>query len=271
ACEGYGKVIDLFIPYRRSKAGKRFAFVRFIHVMDLDRLVGNLCTIWIGRYHLHANATRFERANKLVKPLGPSQSNVHGSFALVVRGSPKPNDTIGPLSSLTALVLDDFCVVNRDLSCHAMGRVKDICSIPNLWILLAKEGFEHMKLSFLGDFDERVVWVDIEGILFNVWSRETFSKIGKKWRDALDIEYNSRSSFARKCLCVLTKQPRTILENFKLSDEESDGDREVDGVLETYFTDNSPLNRPDTVTSPRVDARVIDHSQEVHDSFNGEA
>ncbi|GJT21453.1 RNA-directed DNA polymerase, eukaryota [Tanacetum coccineum] len=77
-CQGYGKVIDVFIPNRRSKAGKRFAFVRFIRVNNLDRLVGNLCTIWIGRFHLHANVARFERANKTVKPSGPSQSNAHG-------------------------------------------------------------------------------------------------------------------------------------------------------------------------------------------------
>ncbi|GKC32179.1 RNA-directed DNA polymerase, eukaryota [Tanacetum coccineum] len=45
-CEGYGKVIDVFIPNRRSKAGKRFAFVRFIRVNDLDRLVGG--GLWRG-------------------------------------------------------------------------------------------------------------------------------------------------------------------------------------------------------------------------------
>nr|GFB92350.1 RNA-directed DNA polymerase, eukaryota, nucleotide-binding alpha-beta plait domain protein [Tanacetum cinerariifolium] len=38
-----------------SKAGKRFAFVRFIKVDNVDRLVGNLCMLWIGRMHLHAN------------------------------------------------------------------------------------------------------------------------------------------------------------------------------------------------------------------------
>ncbi|GJZ38689.1 RNA-directed DNA polymerase, eukaryota [Tanacetum coccineum] len=116
-----------------------------------------------------------------------------------------------------------------------MGRVKDINSIPNLRILLAKEGFKHVKLSYLGglwvlieldnegskqkfldhvgvnswfctllnaynDFvsDERVVWVDIEGIPLHVWSRETFAKIGNKWGEALDIEDNFGSSFARK-------------------------------------------------------------------------
>nr|GEW21196.1 ChaC-like family protein [Tanacetum cinerariifolium] len=42
-CQPYGIVVDVYIPNRRSKAGKRFAFVRFIKVDNVDRLVGNLC------------------------------------------------------------------------------------------------------------------------------------------------------------------------------------------------------------------------------------
>ncbi|GJU97875.1 hypothetical protein Tco_1327146 [Tanacetum coccineum] len=34
--------------------------------------------------------------------------------------------SVAPVSSSPALVLDDSCVVERDLSCHVMGRVKDI-------------------------------------------------------------------------------------------------------------------------------------------------
>ncbi|GJS56939.1 RNA-directed DNA polymerase, eukaryota [Tanacetum coccineum] len=74
-------------------------------------------------------------------------------------------------------------------------------------------------LNAYNDFvsDERVVWVDIEGIPLHVWSRETFAKIGNKWGEALDIEDNFGSSFARKRLCILTKQPESILEKFKES------------------------------------------------------
>nr|GEX46475.1 RNA-directed DNA polymerase, eukaryota [Tanacetum cinerariifolium] len=46
-CQAYGSVVDVFIPNRRSKEGKRFAFARFIKVQNVDRLVGNLCTLWI--------------------------------------------------------------------------------------------------------------------------------------------------------------------------------------------------------------------------------
>nr|GFB61424.1 reverse transcriptase domain, reverse transcriptase zinc-binding domain protein [Tanacetum cinerariifolium] len=48
--------------------------------------------------------------------------------------------------------------------------------------------------------DERIVWVDIEGVPLNAWSRETFLKIGKKWGEALDMEDNSNCSFGRKRL-----------------------------------------------------------------------
>ncbi|GKE70171.1 nucleotide-binding alpha-beta plait domain-containing protein [Tanacetum coccineum] len=61
ACKQYGHVVDAFIPNKRSKAGKRFGFVRFIKVFDVERLVDNLCTVWIGRHRIHANAARFHR------------------------------------------------------------------------------------------------------------------------------------------------------------------------------------------------------------------
>ncbi|GJR47077.1 RNA-directed DNA polymerase, eukaryota [Tanacetum coccineum] len=213
-------------------------------VNDLDRLVGNLCPIWNWSFHLHELLLVFERANKPVKPSRPSQSNAHGTFGSFVsaaRDFPPLIASCCHVSFLTRLFWDDSCVVERDLSCHVMGRVKDINSIPNLRILLAKEGFEHVKLSYLGglwvlieldnegskqkfldhvgvnswfctllnaynDFvsDERVVWVDIEGIPLHVWSRETFAKIGNKWGEALDIEDNFGSSFARVAESVYT-------------------------------------------------------------------
>ncbi|GJX24265.1 hypothetical protein Tco_0228710 [Tanacetum coccineum] len=194
-------------------------------------------------------------------------------------------------------------------------------------------------LNAYNDFvsDERVVWVDIEGIPLHVWSRETFAKIGNKWGEALDIEDNFGSSFARKRLCILTKQPESILEKFKVifkgkvfvarakelftwnpsflepkesvytSDDESKhgarilNDRAHNSDVESDdecirdastslshppgFTpktsvthanvgeicEDGPTNGEDMVNMPRVDAKVMDHSQEVHDSSNGES
>nr|GEV23473.1 RNA-directed DNA polymerase, eukaryota, reverse transcriptase zinc-binding domain protein [Tanacetum cinerariifolium] len=62
SCKQYGHVVDTFIPNKRSKADKRFGFVRFINVFNDERLVNNLCTIWNDHLKLHANITRFNRA-----------------------------------------------------------------------------------------------------------------------------------------------------------------------------------------------------------------
>ncbi|GJS64072.1 hypothetical protein Tco_0678636 [Tanacetum coccineum] len=170
----------------------------FIRVNDLDRLVGNLCTIWIGRFHLHANVARFERANKPVKALGPSQSNAHGTFGSFVSAAkdfPPLIAFVAPVSSSSALVLDDSCVVERDLSCYVMGRVKDINSIPNLRILLAKEGFEHVKLSYLVSKRCCLGGTLKDHTLFGLEKR--LQRLVNNWGEALDIEDNFGSLLLR--------------------------------------------------------------------------
>ncbi|GKB44704.1 nucleotide-binding alpha-beta plait domain-containing protein [Tanacetum coccineum] len=64
SCKQYGHVVDSFIPMKRLKDGKRFGFVRFINVFNVERLVNNLCTIWLNRCKLHANIARFNRDQK---------------------------------------------------------------------------------------------------------------------------------------------------------------------------------------------------------------
>ncbi|GJV99272.1 RNA-directed DNA polymerase, eukaryota [Tanacetum coccineum] len=247
-CHTYGTVVDVFIPNRKSKAGKRFAFVRFIKVDNVDRLVGNLCTLWIGRMHLHANVERFERA-PLQKPRPPQHPRPNftnaSSFVSAVKGN--------SVGSGPALVLDDSCVVKRDLEKFVMGEVKQFASIANLRVLLSNEGFQNVKLTYLGglwvmveldtlkaknnfmkhvgvaswfnrlnnaqpDFvsKERIVWVDIEGVPLHAWSRPTFFKIGSKWGEVMDIEESKDDLFARKRVCIKTNQEDNILEKFKI-------------------------------------------------------
>nr|GEV48074.1 RNA-directed DNA polymerase, eukaryota [Tanacetum cinerariifolium] len=213
-CNDYGTVVDVFIPNKKSKVGKRFAFVIFIKAKG-----------------------QFQTRSYLNVVNGSFPVGVHGPF----------------ISSASVLVLDDSCVAEHDMSNHVMGKVKDVSSISNLRTLIMEEGFSVVNLMFLGglwvmiecdnvetkanmlqhtgvkswfyvlqnavqDFvsDERNVWVDIEGVPLNVWSRETFTRIGKKWEEALDIEDNVDSSFGRKRLCIKTKLPLSILESFKV-------------------------------------------------------
>ncbi|GJS31424.1 RNA-directed DNA polymerase, eukaryota [Tanacetum coccineum] len=176
-----------------------------------------------------------------------------GSFVNAVNGGQSSANSRSLISPSPALVLDENCIIERDYSKFAMGRVKDVNSIPNLLTLLYDEGFMDVKLKYLGglwvmfEFDkvetkanllvhtgvnswfqviqdvlpdfvseERIVWVDIEGVPLHAWSYETFSRIGRKWGELLNIEDSSMPSFGRKRVCILTKSPISILESFKI-------------------------------------------------------
>nr|GEV16750.1 RNA-directed DNA polymerase, eukaryota [Tanacetum cinerariifolium] len=54
------------------------------------------------------------------------------------------------------------------------------------------------------------------GVSLNLWTRETFFKIGAKWGEAMDFEKNLDSLFDQKRLCIKTKQEDNILEKFKV-------------------------------------------------------
>ncbi|GKE23499.1 RNA-directed DNA polymerase, eukaryota, nucleotide-binding alpha-beta plait domain protein [Tanacetum coccineum] len=130
-CNDYGTVIDVFIPNKRSKSGKRFAFVRFIKVSNLDRLVENLNTIWMGRFHLSANRAWFDRP--VVSP-APKQIPGIMSRPKYVQPNAIPKEKISspPYLLKPSLVIDDSCLVSRDLDNSMMGEVRQVTSINNM-------------------------------------------------------------------------------------------------------------------------------------------
>nr|GEY91949.1 L-lactate dehydrogenase B-like [Tanacetum cinerariifolium] len=222
-CQSYGTVVDVYILNRRSKAGKRFAFVWFIKVDNVDRLVGNLCMLWIGHMHLHANVVRFERTpSQVPRPSQPVRKATHtgNAFASVVKGN-----LVSPMSSSPALVLDDTCLKDRDYENCVMGEILQFSSISDLRILLFHEGFLSVRTVYLGG-----LWVMLElnspetknklmnhvGVPLHAWSRATFAKIGSKWVEMMDLEDGSDDLFERKRICINTNRASNILETFKI-------------------------------------------------------
>ncbi|GKC60141.1 RNA-directed DNA polymerase, eukaryota, partial [Tanacetum coccineum] len=120
-CSAYGTVIDVYIPNKRAKSGKRFAFVRFIKVR-------------FERPQKHNSSLPKETSGILVKvpnSLGPNHLarpvvNRAPSFAMMLASIPKNPSYISPDPTM---VLGDECVVNRELDNCMMGEVKDFASI----------------------------------------------------------------------------------------------------------------------------------------------
>nr|GEU64063.1 RNA-directed DNA polymerase, eukaryota [Tanacetum cinerariifolium] len=159
-CKVYGSVVDVYIPFKKSNASKRFAFIRFIKVNNLERLIENLWSIWIGSFHLHANMVHFHREPRQKGSFNNSNAdqvngrgsfsktmpagNSKGSFASVL----KEGVHIQPVTSTSTLVLDDSCLMDRDFSNSLMCQVKNVIAIPNLQVNLSEEGFKSFKLTW---------------------------------------------------------------------------------------------------------------------------
>nr|GEV04001.1 nucleotide-binding alpha-beta plait domain-containing protein [Tanacetum cinerariifolium] len=117
-----------------------------IHVFDVERLVNNLCTVWVGRYKLDANVARFQREslNKHSNQFndnGTKRDNVGGrkngdgakgtanSYAHAVKGTQGQKEVMDDIPSL---VLDDSCLNQKVYSLCLLGKVKEFASLTNL-------------------------------------------------------------------------------------------------------------------------------------------
>ncbi|CAL0306408.1 unnamed protein product [Lupinus luteus] len=58
----WGKVVDVVIPSRLDKYGKKFGFVRFQGVQNSKQMVQKLDRIWIGLHKIWVNLPKFQRS-----------------------------------------------------------------------------------------------------------------------------------------------------------------------------------------------------------------
>ncbi|GJU30905.1 RNA-directed DNA polymerase, eukaryota [Tanacetum coccineum] len=212
-CNDYGTVVDVFIPFKKSKAGKRFAFVCFIKVINLERLVDNLCTIWIGKHHLHANVVRFQRPHKpdAFVPKGTNSGSVKSSFPSVLKEGNKVH--VSPVNIEPALVLDDSCIKEYEFSSSLMGKIKDVSAMPNLYTILSEEGFQNIKITYLRGM---IIWLSIEGLPIKAWTSNSFRKIASLWGELVEWEDTDSKSLSVKHMCLKTKLDVCINDRWKI-------------------------------------------------------
>nr|GEZ39157.1 RNA-directed DNA polymerase, eukaryota [Tanacetum cinerariifolium] len=173
-CNDYGTVVDVFIPNKKSKAGKHFAFVRFIKVLNFDRLIENLKSIWTGRFHLSVNPARFDwpKAPTFQKDKPVSSGNVTGFRQPNVQYHGGSNVTIStpPILLKPTLVLDDSCLVNRDLVNCVIGLGS---KAKKDWI---RELISKHKVSFLSIQETKMESVSAMEVKF-LWGNYFFDHI----------------------------------------------------------------------------------------------
>nr|GEY76334.1 nucleotide-binding alpha-beta plait domain-containing protein [Tanacetum cinerariifolium] len=149
-------------------------------------------------------------------------------------------------------VLDESCLNQNDFSTCLMGKVKEFSSLTNLEVVLGNEGFDNIKLKYMGGYwvmiefqseelkdkfkenvsirswfyhiqqasslfrnEEKVTWLFIEGVHLKFWTKETFNKIASKWGDLLYVDDENETCFHSKRICIKTKLGENIFESFK--------------------------------------------------------
>nr|GEX13621.1 RNA-directed DNA polymerase, eukaryota [Tanacetum cinerariifolium] len=143
-------------------------------------------------------------------PFKRNVGNFSGSFVSVLK-SGKPI-IVSLEQEVPSLVLDDLCFSERDFNLSLMGKVKDINALPNLYVMLEKEGFQNLKISYLGG-----MWVLIE-MDYSVASKKfiNHTEVASKWGELMKWENIEGKKFSRKQLCVRTKLNVIICEHFKV-------------------------------------------------------
>nr|GEY21821.1 nucleotide-binding alpha-beta plait domain-containing protein [Tanacetum cinerariifolium] len=217
ACKQYGYVVDAFIPNRRTIAGKKYGFVRFIKVFDVDRLVNNLCTAWIGSHRIHANVAKFHRpkgfsGSKACNHKGEPKESANGS-------KPDSNYMSNPKSYAYVVKDGDNALGERD-----SNPIKELGSLANLKVVLENERFSDINLRYLGGMwvmivfkvSWRVTWVNIKGVPLKVWNENTFKRIASKWGSFLTEENSEEDNLHSKRICIHTKGMLSIREAFKI-------------------------------------------------------
>nr|GEY96205.1 nucleotide-binding alpha-beta plait domain-containing protein [Tanacetum cinerariifolium] len=111
-CKQCGHVVDDFIPSKRSKARKRFGFVRFINVFNVERL----STGGGKNYNTSVNVSDNIYKNDQ-RHTGVGKTYMHAMKGISQHGSRE--------NEVSALVLDDDCLLSKDLSKCLLGRVKE--------------------------------------------------------------------------------------------------------------------------------------------------
>nr|GEY59203.1 RNA-directed DNA polymerase, eukaryota [Tanacetum cinerariifolium] len=240
-CKQYGHVVDAFIPSRRSKKGKRFGFIRFIRVLDVDRLVSNLCTIRIGDHRLYANVARFQRSsvpnnskqthqnrdpvfkNKEVN-INSGHRADQTSYVHAVTGKAKSTEDCEPV-----MVLDEARLNHQEYSLGLLGKVKEFSILANVKVVLGSEGFSDIELNYMEGLwimigfkseDTKakfqscvgaVSWHSLEAMVEN-----TFNRIAAKWGKILYMENLDVGCFHSNRICILTTGKSNIFESFKI-------------------------------------------------------
>ncbi|GJW24011.1 hypothetical protein Tco_0037822, partial [Tanacetum coccineum] len=156
-------------------------------VKNLDNLVGNLNTIWIGKFRLRFNIARFQRGAKsegvtdkrqtqYAKVNIPNTNTFSRSFTAAISNDLLSKQVVKDMEAKVVMVINEECLTDKKFDLTLVAKLKTFETMPNLCVICNDEGFENITIRV----EERVMWVDVEGTPSVAWTHKTFAKIASK-------------------------------------------------------------------------------------------
>ncbi|GJW38576.1 nucleotide-binding alpha-beta plait domain-containing protein, partial [Tanacetum coccineum] len=164
----YGKVVDVYIAFKRTKMDNRFGFVRFINTGDVEAFERRLKGIIIGNSNLVINRARFNKVGGAdVRPsdFPPIKQSGHGQTKK--KSNPPPwsfkEAFLGSRQIPTKMIkIEEDKGIRSRLECCWTGKAKNLHVAQNEWNIVENNGLVDCKVSEspVG----RLVWLNVEGL-----------------------------------------------------------------------------------------------------------
>ncbi|KAJ4831261.1 hypothetical protein Tsubulata_044915 [Turnera subulata] len=146
----YGEVVDVYIPQKGARSGKRFGFVRYRHKEDVGRILSDINKLKVDTGLLSANVARDGSSSNSKAPPQPSypdtvQRKCHAT-ALIGEPSQAPHRVASP-SYKPSLVFTPTPETLGWLSSCAFGALKAPMASQRVKDLLSEHGFSGFRRS----------------------------------------------------------------------------------------------------------------------------
>ncbi|PPR82024.1 hypothetical protein GOBAR_AA38690 [Gossypium barbadense] len=147
----YGEVVDAFIPTKRCRNGQRFGFVRFSNEKDAQRVILRLNGFFLLGKRIGMKMARYNGRRKFWRK------------ASVQKEQEQSVDLVQEDKSEERFVNDARC--------------EDFFIKIEPWL---------EKL----EFNERVAWIEVSGVLLHYWNYENFKRVAGLWGKLVSVGEN---------------------------------------------------------------------------------
>jgi hypothetical protein len=151
----FGRVMEVYIPRKLDKRGRRFGFVKYKEVNDVELLSEKLQEVWLGSFKLLVNRSRFARTDSKEASSGrdnevgkrstfqPKDAEVGRSFKTALVGGGAQQKTM----VMKVPVNEELCKELQGSMVGTLAREKDVRRIQTT---LYMEGFRSITVTNMG-------------------------------------------------------------------------------------------------------------------------